>query len=195
MTEDVSDAATGVTPGDGDDAVRDAGASGPEAGTGGADASDAPAAPTAEPAVDYKDRWLRTEAELQTFRRRAAREREEAVQRAQESVLLETITALDDLERALAALGPERAAEPLAQGVALVAQRLRDTLARWDVSEVAALGQPFDPNVHEAMLEIDAPAGVAPGSVAQVVQKGYRRGDRSLRAARVVVARAGQDGQ
>lgn len=141
-------------------------------------------------AVDYKDRWLRTEADLQNFRRRAARDREESVGRAQESVLLDAIGVLDDLERALAALSPEQAAEPWAQGVVLTAQRLRDMLGRWNVRETEAVGRPFDPAVHEALLEVDAPEGVAPGAVAQVILKGYRRGERALRAARVVVAKS-----
>ena len=147
-------------------------------------------ATSADEGVDYKDRWLRTEADLQNFRRRAARDREEAVARAQENVLLDAIGVLDDLERALAALTPEQAAEPWTQGVALTAQRMRDLLGRWGVREIEAVGQPFDPAVHEALLEIDAPEGVAPGAVAQVIMKGYRRLERALRAARVVVAKS-----
>jgi molecular chaperone GrpE len=141
-------------------------------------------------AVDYKDRWLRTEADLQNFRRRAARDREEAVSRAQEAVLLDAIGVLDDLERALAVLTPEQAAEPWTQGVALTAQRMRDLLGRYGVREIEAVGRPFDPAVHDALLEIDPPEGVTPGTVAQVIMKGYRRVERALRAARVVVAKS-----
>lgn len=186
MFEDVRDGVSG-------DGAPPAGAA-PEpalpepADSGGA--APAGAAPQAEPAaVDYKDRWLRAEAELQNVRRRAAREREEAVQRAEERVLLEVIELLDDLERALATLGPQHADEPWVQGVLLTAQRMRDALARHGIAPIPTLGQPFDPNVHEALLEIDAPDDVTPGHVAQEVLRGYRRGDRALRAARVVVAR------
>lgn len=155
----------------------------------------APAAAEPRPeAVDYKDRWLRTEADLQNVRRRSAREREEAVQRAEDSVLLDVIGLLDDLDRALAVLTAEQAAEAWAQGVALTAQRMRDMLARNGVTPVASVGEPFNPLVHEALLEIPAPEGVTPGCVAQEVAKGYRRGERALRAARVVVARAGSEG-
>jgi len=138
---------------------------------------------------DYKDRWLRAEADLQNFRRRAVRDREEYVRMAEDRLLLESIGLLDDLERAIAAFTAEQAAEAWVQGVVLTAQRMRDALARNGVSAVPSVGQPFDPTVHEALLEIDAPQGVAPGSIVQEVQKGYRRGERSLRAARVVVAR------
>ena len=141
-------------------------------------------------AADYKDRWLRAEAELQNTRRRAARDRDEAVRATEDRLLVELIELLDDLERALASLTPEQAGDAWAQGVALTAQRMRDALARRGVTVVAALGQPFDPAFHEALLEAPAPEGVAPGSVAQEVMRGYRRGDRALRAARVIVARA-----
>ncbi len=171
----------------------DAGSSSePEAeGAGGGRTSPEPEGP---PTVDFKDRWLRTEADLQNVRRRSAREREEAVQRAEEQVLLEVIGLLDDLERALAVLSAEQAAESWAQGVALTAQRMRDMLARHGVTPIPAVGTAFDPLVHEALMEIPAPDGVEPGFVAQEVAKGYRRGERALRASRVVVARAGSEG-
>ena len=137
---------------------------------------------------DYKDRWLRAEAELQNARRRLLREREDAVRASEERVLLDVIGLLDDLERALAALPAEQAGDSWAQGVALTAQRMRDMLARHGVTPVAAVGEPFDPVVHEALLAIPAPDGVEPGQVAQEILRGYRRGDRALRAARVVVA-------
>lgn len=213
MTEEVRDAASGERPdppiddatGDDNDttapesdasAREPSAAATPEQAAAAAEPGATPAASNAGPeaGIDYKDKWLRSEAELQNFRRRAQRDREDSIQRAQENVLLDVIGLLDDLDRALAAVKAEQSAEPWAQGVALTAQRMRDTLARWDVSEIEAAGRPFDPAVHEAMLEIDAPEGVAPGSVAQVIQKGYRRGERPLRPARVVVARLEQGG-
>jgi len=139
---------------------------------------------------DYKDRWLRAEAELQNSRRRTVRDRDEAVRSSEDRILLDLIDVLDDLERALAALTPEQAADAWSQGVTLTAQRLREVLGRRGVVPISTLGQPFDPAFHEALLEVPAPDGVAPGTVAQEVQRGYRRGDRALRAARVVVARA-----
>ena len=109
---------------------------------------------------------------------------------SEERILLDMVEVLDDLERALAALPGEHARAAWGQGVALTAQRLRDALARRGVSPIATLGEPFDPTFHEALLEVPAPEGIRPGAVAKEVQKGYRRGDRALRAARVVVARA-----
>lgn len=152
----------------------------------------APETGTAAPAEDWRERWLRAEADLQNFRRRSARDREDAVRFAEERVLIEMVGVLDDLERALAAASDEAAA-PWRQGIELTAQRMRDALARFGVEPIAALGQPFDPASHEAMLEMDAPAGVEPGAVAQEVLRGYRRGERTLRPARVIVARRSQD--
>lgn len=142
----------------------------------------------AEP--DYKDRWLRAEAEIQNTRRRAARDRDEAVRTSEDRILIDVIEVLDDLERALAALAPDQADAAWAQGVALTAQRMREALSRRGVVPIEAVGQPFDPTLHEALLEVPAAEGIAPGAVAQEVLRGYRRGDRALRAARVVVARA-----
>ena len=165
-----------------------------ESGVSGEAAPPAEAAPSAapeagDPAIDYRDRWLRTEADLQNYRRRAQRELEDARRDAEQRVMLDLITAIDDLERALAAGREAQAPESWVQGVGLVAGRMGEALARRGVSVIEALGEPFDPAYHEAMLEVPAPPGAAPGSVVEVVLKGYRRGDRVLRPARVVVAR------
>lgn len=157
-------------------------------------APEAPAAPAPEAAAaeaaEYKDRWLRAEAEIQNVRRRAARDRDEAIASAESRFLLDLVELLDDLDRALAAVTPEQKDAAWAQGVALTAQRMRDTLARWNVLPIETAGRPFDPNLHEALAEVPAPDGVEPGHVAQEVLRGWRRGERTLRAARVVVARA-----
>jgi molecular chaperone GrpE len=152
-----------------------------------ASVTDVPPAPD----VDYKDRWLRAEADLQNFRRRAQRDVEEARRTAEERVLLEIVAAIDDLERALDSARAAAAADAYVQGVQLVAQRLSEYLARQGVTALDPLGQPFDPRFHEALLEVPAAEGARPGDVVQVALKGYRRGERALRAARVVVARRG----
>lgn len=137
----------------------------------------------------FQDRWLRAEADLQNLRRRAVKEREETRRNTEESVLLDVITLLDDLERALEAARAQGAEASWLEGVELVASRMRDVLARRGVETMDPVGQPFDPTFHEAMLEVPAAEGQRPGDVAQVVLKGYRAGGRALRAARVVVVR------
>src|SRR5262245_47660628 len=194
MTEDIRDAVPG-TPGNGDPPAPDPGSAAVPpvpaeevdpfvAGTMNAETLARPKEP------DYKDRWLRAEAEIQNTRRRAQRDREESVRAAEDRVLLDMIEVLDDLERALAALPQESGASAWAQGVALTAQRLRDALARRGVTAIPTVGERFDPAFHEALLEVAAPEGIRPGEVAQEVLKGYARDNRALRAARVVVARA-----
>ena len=157
-----------------------------------APAAEQAAAPAAEQAGVLRDRWLRAEAELQNYRRRAAREREEARRGAEEGVMLEVVAALDDLDRAVLTAAASGAPGPWVEGVRLVAARLGEFLARQGVTPVDPLGQPFDPLFHEAVLEMED-AEVSPGHVARVVLRGWRRGERALRAARVVVAR-GPDG-
>lgn len=154
-----------------------------------------PAGAAAEDAGAFQDRWLRAEAELQNYRRRSAKEIEEARRYAEEAVLLDLISLLDDLERGIDAARGGAADEAWLQGVELVAARMRDTLARRGVEVMDPVGRPFDPAEHEALLEVPAPEGMQAGDVAQVVLKGYRRGSRALRAARVVVARPPAEGE
>ncbi|MBI1799826.1 MAG: nucleotide exchange factor GrpE [Candidatus Eisenbacteria bacterium] len=149
----------------------------------------------AERDSDFKDRWLRAEAELQNYRRRAQRDAEESRRDAEERVMLEMISAVDDLDRALDLARESGAPESWIQGVRLVANRIGEYLARRGVTAIDPVGEPFDPQVHEALLEVEPPSGVAPGSVVQVALKGYRRGPRALRAARVVVARRDSAGE
>jgi molecular chaperone GrpE len=136
-----------------------------------------------------RDRWLRAEAELQNYRRRAIREQEQARRGAEECVMLEVIGALDDLDRALVAAGDAGAPESWVAGVRLVTGRLNEYLARQGVLPLDPAGERFDPAFHEAVLEMETP-DAEPGHVARVVLKGWRRGARALRAARVVVAKA-----
>lgn len=154
-----------------------------------ADAAGAVPVDPADDAALLKDRWLRAEAELQNFRRRAAREREETRRSAEEGVMLELIVALDDLDRALTSVPESDSPEPWTEGVRMVGSRLVEYLGRQGVVMLDPVGQPFDPVFHEAVLEMEVP-DVAPGHVTQVLLRGWRRGPRSLRAARVVVARA-----
>ena len=102
--------------------------------------------------------------------------------------MLEMVQALDDLERALEAARETSAPESWTGGVQLVANRLAEYLARQGVQAMDPAGEAFDPRLHEAMLEVET-RDVEPGHVVQVVLRGYRRGDRVLRPARVVVAR------
>jgi molecular chaperone GrpE len=144
--------------------------------------------------ADARDRWLRAEAEIQNVRRRAAREREEQRREIEDQWLLELARLQDDLERALATARESGAPETWTRGVELVHARVGELLSRNGAVAIDPIGARFDPNLHEALLEVDAPAGVEPGVVVQVIARGLARGGRAVRAARVVVARGPESG-
>ncbi len=126
----------------------------------------------------------RVAADFENYRKRVARDQESLVARAHERLVKELLPVLDDLERALAAAEEHEEAK-LEEGVRLVHQELRDALKREGLAEIETNGR-FDPHVHEALLS--QPSDAEEGSVLEVVQKGYRLGDRVVRPARVVVA-------
>jgi molecular chaperone GrpE len=139
--------------------------------------------PAAEPAPD--DSYLRLAADFDNYRKRVAREQIELTRRANERLLNELLPVLDDLERALEAAAEHEEAK-LEEGVLLVHRSLADLLRRHGLTEIATEGA-FDPHVHEALLAQPG-EGAEEGTVLQVLQKGYRLGDKVLRPARVIVA-------
>jgi len=165
-----------------------AGAGAPEAAGENPETTKAPS-PVTEAVAEMRDRWLRAEAEIQNVRRRAAKEREEQRRELEDAWLLELAALDDDVARARNIARDAGAPDSWTRGVELVSQRFRELLARHGVTPVEAQGKPFDPALHEALAELPAPPGTAPGTVLQVVTGGYARGGRALRAARVVVAR------
>jgi molecular chaperone GrpE len=132
----------------------------------------------------YLDALQRLKAEFDNYRKRAAREQEALMARASERLVTALLPVLDDLGRALEAAESHEEAK-LEEGVRLVQRALADALAREGLAEIEAEGA-FDPNVHEALLA--QPSDAPSGTVIDVVQKGYRLGDRVLRPARVIVA-------
>ena len=134
---------------------------------------------------EYLELAQRVQADFENYRKRAAREQERLVAHAHERLVRELLPVLDDLERALdAAERHEEAA--LVDGVRLVERALRAALEREGLAEIPTDG-PFDPHVHEALMS-RPDDGVEPGSVLEVVQRGYRLGDKVVRPARVIVA-------
>ncbi|TMK69050.1 MAG: nucleotide exchange factor GrpE [Actinobacteria bacterium] len=130
------------------------------------------------------DRLQRLAAEFDNFRKRSAREQAALIERANERLVKELLPVLDDLGRALEAAEDHEGAK-LEEGVRLVHRALADVLAKEGLAEIDTNGK-FDPHVHEALLS--QPSEVDEGTVVEVVQKGYKLGDRVLRPARVVVA-------
>jgi molecular chaperone GrpE len=139
-------------------------------------------------AKDNKDRWLRAAADLENTRKRTKRELEDAKFEMKGKVLKEMLPVVDNLERAIEHAGGGGDKNPIVEGVQLVLRQFTTAFERLEVTAIDALNQPFDPNLHEAISqqESDQP----PGTVIQVLQRGYRSGERLLRPALVVVAKA-----
>ncbi len=146
---------------------------------------------TAEPsqAPLEDDRLLRLAADFENYKKRAARERSEYIALANERLIAELLPIVDDLERALSAAEQHEEAQ-LEEGVRLVHRSLAALLERHGVTPIETDGK-FDPHVHEALLS--RPSEAEEGSVLDVVQKGYKLGDRVVRPARVVVAAPAQE--
>jgi molecular chaperone GrpE len=134
---------------------------------------------------EYLELAQRVQADFENYRKRAVRDQERLVAHAHERLVRELLPILDDLERALGAAEQHEEAK-LIEGVKLVEKSLRSALAKEGLVEIATDG-PFDPHVHEALLT-QLRADAEPGSVLEVVQRGYRLGDRVVRPARVIVA-------
>jgi molecular chaperone GrpE len=136
----------------------------------------------------HRDKWLRAMAELENFRKRTRRDFESSINLAKASVFRQLLEVVDNFERALDAVDPEAESSDLVKGVELIRDQLLRTLRDNNVHRIEAIGQPFDPNLHEAVSQIET-EDVPAEHVAQVVQEGYQLGEMVLRPAVVVVAR------
>ena len=136
------------------------------------------------------DRLLRTTADFENFKKRAAREKQEAIKFANEGLLQKLLPVVENLDMALAATQDARpeAGQSLQAGVNMISQQLKGVLAEAGLEELDALGKPFDPNLHEALMQKETP-DVPEGQVVQQLRKGYKFRDRLLRPAGVVVAK------
>ena len=141
-------------------------------------------------ADEYWERLLRTTADFDNFKKRAARERQDAVKFGNEALMQKLVPVLDHFDMAQAATQAAQGDAPqsLQAGVAMIYQQLKSALAEAGLEEVDARGKPFDPNLHEAISQQET-RDVPEGHVAQQLRKGYRFRERLLRPASVVVAK------
>ena len=141
-------------------------------------------------ADEHWERLLRTTADLENFKKRAARERQDAIKFANESLLARLIPALDNFDMALAAANNAEgnSMESLQTGITMVYNQLKAALTEAGLEEIDATNQPFDPKLHEAVSQQES-AEVPEGHVLQQLRKGYKLRDRLLRPASVVVAK------
>jgi molecular chaperone GrpE len=140
------------------------------------------------------DRFLRQVAELENLKRRSAREREEVSRFANESLIKDLLSVVDNLERAVAHASGGGNGKPIVEGVEMVLKGLLDVLAKHGVAQISAIGQPFDPAKHEAIAQVES-ATAEPNSVVEELHPGYMLRDRLLRPALVSVAKASETQQ
>ncbi|MDP7389054.1 MAG: nucleotide exchange factor GrpE [Pseudomonadota bacterium] len=136
-----------------------------------------------------KDQLLRTIAESENIRRRASRDVENAHKFAVEKLLNDLFPVLDSLEKAVETATQTTGAEAIAEGVELSLKMFVSTLEKSGVAQIDPLGEPFDPQHHEAMAMVPNP-DAEPNSVMEVMQKGYLLNERLVRAAKVIVVKA-----
>ena len=138
--------------------------------------------------LEYLQLLQRVQADFVNYRRRVDQERAEQAKYAKSDVVLKLLAVLDDFERALSATPADQANSEWVQGIAIIERKLRSLLESEGVVRVEALGKPFDPWEHEAVLYEEAP-GVDEGTVVEVFSPGYRLYDRVIRPAQVKVAK------
>ena len=131
---------------------------------------------------EQNDKYLRLAAEYDNFRRRTAQERGRIYDDAYAEALAALFPIVDNLERA----AQYSDGESVAKGVAMILRSVEDTLAKLGVTEIEAQGKPFDPNLHNAVLHVEDES-FGESEIVEVLQKGYKKGEKVLRYAKVVV--------
>jgi len=136
-------------------------------------------------AENYLANWQRAQADFINYKRRIEQERNETVKFANATLALDLLPVLDDLERALDNITPKLAGLTWVDGIGLIYRKLQAILELHGLTEIQALGQPFDPNLHEAVLYGEGEEG----KVVEELQKGYKLHDRVLRPTMVEVGK------
>ncbi|MBO9325295.1 MAG: nucleotide exchange factor GrpE [Roseiflexus sp.] len=137
--------------------------------------------------AELRDNWLRAVADYKNFKRRTDQERAELIRSASAALILKLLPVMDDLERAMAGVTPEVAETPWYSGFKLIPQKLQAILESEGVSRMQTVGEPFDPNRHEAIIYEPSEDG-EDGKVIAELQHGYLLHDRVLRPAMVKVS-------
>ncbi len=134
-------------------------------------------------AEDYLANWQRAQADFINYKRRSEQEKEEISKFANSTLMLSLLLILDDLERAFASVPPKLAKLNWVDGVRLIERKLRAILEAQGLSQIKVIGEPFDPNLHEAVMHGKGKEGI----VIDELQKGYKLHDRVIRPAMVIV--------
>lgn len=141
-----------------------------------------------EEAKNNYERFIRQTAEIENFKKRAIRDKEDTVRFANEALVKDLLPVVDNLERAIAHAKGGGNGESLVEGVEMILKGLFDALGKHGVSQISAVGQPFNPQLHEAMAQVESDSG-KPNTVLEEHQKGYLLRERLLRPALVTVVK------
>ena len=136
---------------------------------------------------ELNDSYLRLHAEFDNFRKRTLKEKSDLIKNGGERVLLDIIALVDDFERALESLHKTEDREAMLEGMDLIYTKFTAFLKQHGVSEIEAIGQPFDADNFEAVTTIPAPEESQKGTVVDCIQKGYRLNDKIIRFPKVIV--------
>ncbi|PIS29315.1 nucleotide exchange factor GrpE [Candidatus Saganbacteria bacterium CG08_land_8_20_14_0_20_45_16] len=141
--------------------------------------------------ADKNNSYLRTLADFDNFKKRTASEKEQFIRFANESLIAELLPIVDNFSRAIEAAEKAGASEEMIKGLCLVKRQIDDTLTKYGVKEVDALGKPFDPNFHEAIVQKEAKG--EEGVILEEMQKGYTLYGKLIRPAMVIVSKKHND--
>ena len=136
---------------------------------------------------DITDKYLRLSAEFDNYRKRTLRERMELTKTAAESVMLSILPVVDDFERAMHSIDQGMDFEATKEGILLIYNKFKEFNKQNGITEIEAVGQTFDTDLHEALTKIPAPSEEMKGKIIDVIQKGYYLNDKVIRFAKVVV--------
>ena len=140
-------------------------------------------------AESYMANWQRAQADFLNYKRRIGKEKEEVGALVRSEVILKLLPVLDDLERALDSIPPRLARHPWTGGIKLIASKFRSVLKAQGITEIKALGENFNPDLHEAAMRVPGKEGL----IIKELYKGYKMGDKVIRPSRVVVGGGEQE--
>lgn len=136
---------------------------------------------------DFKDKYQRTFSDFNNFKKRTLKSCADAFKDGQLDVIEKLLPVLDSIDCAFEQIDKTKADSGLLQGFEMVCRQLKDVVEKLGVKEIPALGEPFDPALHQAVQMVEPGEGASPGSVAAVMQKGYKMDDRIIRHSMVTV--------
>lgn len=139
--------------------------------------------------AELKDKYLRLYAEFDNFKRRTVKEKLELMRTAAQDTMTALLPVLDDFDRAKKNAEDDKTTEVFTEGIQLVYQKLYSVLSQKGLEAMESTGEPFDPELHEALTEIPAPSEDMKGKIIDTIEKGYKLGDKIIRHAKVVTGK------